>query len=95
MSARVRSLLAALALSATAALAADYPERPVRLIVPFAPGGGTDIISRHISQRMGEVLGVQILVENRAGGAANIGTELAAARRLTATRCSSHQFPIA
>ncbi len=78
MSARVRSLLAALALSATAALAADYPERPVRLIVPFAPGGGTDIISRHISQRMGEVLGVQILVENRAGGAANIGTELAA-----------------
>ncbi len=78
MSARVRSLLAALALSATAALAADYPERPVRLIVPFAPGGATDIISRHISQRMGEVLGVQILVENRAGGAANIGTELAA-----------------
>ncbi len=78
MSARVRSLLAALALSATAALAANYPERPVRLIVPFAPGGATDIISRHISQRMGEVLGVQILVENRAGGAANIGTELAA-----------------
>ena len=78
MSALLTRLLAAIALVATTAVAADYPERPVRLVVPFAPGGGTDLLSRLIAQRMAEVLGVQVLVENRAGGAANIGTEFAA-----------------
>ena len=58
--------------------AADYPERPVRLIVPFSPGGGTDLTSRLISQRIGEVLGKQIIIDNRPGGAGNIGTEFVA-----------------
>jgi tripartite-type tricarboxylate transporter receptor subunit TctC len=57
---------------------ADYPERPVRLIVPFAPGGGTDLTSRLISQHLSEALGKPVVVENRAGGAGNMGTELVA-----------------
>ena len=63
----------------TRTLAADYPERPIRLIVPYAPGGGADISARIIGQRLSERLGRQMAVENRPGGAANIGT-LAAAR---------------
>jgi tripartite-type tricarboxylate transporter receptor subunit TctC len=57
---------------------ADYPERPVRLIVPFAPAGGTDLTSRLISQHLSESLGRPVIVENRAGGAGNIGTEAVA-----------------
>ena len=58
--------------------AADYPDRPIRLVVPFAPGGGTDLTARLISQRLPEALGKQIVVDNRPGGAGNIGTELVA-----------------
>lgn len=57
---------------------ADYPERPVHLVVPFAPGGGTDLTSRLISQHLSESLGKPVVVENRAGGAGNMGTELVA-----------------
>jgi tripartite-type tricarboxylate transporter receptor subunit TctC len=70
-------LLFILALVSATALA-DYPERPVRLIVPFAPGGGTDLTSRLISQHLSESLGKPVVVENRAGGAGNMGTELVA-----------------
>ena len=57
---------------------AQYPERAVRLIVPFSPGGGTDLTARLISQRLPDALGKQIIVDNRPGGAGNIGTELVA-----------------
>jgi tripartite-type tricarboxylate transporter receptor subunit TctC len=57
------------------AWAQDYPSRPVRIIVPFAPAGGTDIIARLIGQWLSERLGQQFIVENRAGGGSNIGTE--------------------
>jgi len=58
--------------------AQSYPSRSVRVIVPFAAGGGADIIGRTLSQKLTEILGQQFVVENRAGAAANIGTELVA-----------------
>jgi tripartite-type tricarboxylate transporter receptor subunit TctC len=58
--------------------AADtYPLKPVRLIVPFAPGGGTDIMARTLGQKLTELWGQQIVVDNRGGGGTIIGTELA------------------
>jgi tripartite-type tricarboxylate transporter receptor subunit TctC len=57
---------------------AEYPDRPIRFIVPFPPGGGTDTMARAIGTRLGEALGEQIVVDNRGGGGANIGAELAA-----------------
>ncbi|MEO8441509.1 MAG: tripartite tricarboxylate transporter substrate binding protein [Betaproteobacteria bacterium] len=60
------------------ALAQSYPIRAVRVIVPFAPGGGTDILVRSIAPRLSEALGQQLVIDNRAGGGSTIGSELAA-----------------
>ncbi len=57
---------------------AAYPDKPIKLIVPWAPGGSTDAIARAIAQRMGETLGQSILVDNRAGAGGQIGTDAAA-----------------
>ena len=73
-----KGLLAVISACLAGIVWADYPERPVKLIVPFAPGGGSDLTARIISQRLGEALGKQVVVENRAGGASNIGTEAVA-----------------
>ena len=56
----------------------NYPNRTVRLIVPFPPGGSVDLIARLVSPRLGESLGQQIVVDNRSGASGNIGTELVA-----------------
>src|SRR5512132_3479801 len=72
-------LLAALTVSTCGvALAQSYPARAVRVIVPFAPGGGTDILVRTIAPRLSEALGQQLIIDNRAGGGSTIGSELAA-----------------
>ena len=58
--------------------AQSYPARPIRLIVPFPPGGGTDTMARVIGPKLGEALGQQVVPENRGGAGANIGAEIAA-----------------
>jgi len=79
----IRNATAGLALAAILALASPaaaqtYPTRPVRVVVPFAPGGITDILARALGHRLGEALGQQIVVENRAGANSQVGTELVA-----------------
>ncbi len=65
--------------SANAQPTADsYPERPVRIVVPFAPGAGTDAMGRLVAQKLGEVLGASFVVENRAGASGAIGTQFVA-----------------
>jgi tripartite-type tricarboxylate transporter receptor subunit TctC len=55
-----------------------YPNRPVKMIIPFAPGGASDIVGRIMQPRLSELLGQPIIIENRAGAAGNIGVEAAA-----------------
>jgi tripartite-type tricarboxylate transporter receptor subunit TctC len=69
-------LIALVALSAVAA--EKYPQKPIRLIVPFAPGGGTDLLARAVSDRLTQVLGVSVIIDNRAGAGSTIGTAMVA-----------------
>ena len=67
-----------LACCATAAAAQGYPDRPIKLIVPYAAGQGTDVAARFVAERLAQEIGGNIIVENRAGAGGNIGTQLAA-----------------
>jgi len=65
-------------LTSSPALAAEYPARPIRMVVGFAPGGGTDTTARAMAQKLTQALGQQIVVDNRPGAAGNIATDLVA-----------------
>jgi tripartite-type tricarboxylate transporter receptor subunit TctC len=62
------------------ALAQDYPSKPVRMIVPYAPGGATDILGRLLAARIDQELKQSVVIDNRGGGASQVGTQ--ASRRL-------------
>ncbi len=72
------ALFTALLVSTCAVYAQNYPDHPVRLIVPFAPGGTTDILARIVGQKLSDNLGQQVIIDSRGGAAGNLGTNLAA-----------------
>jgi tripartite-type tricarboxylate transporter receptor subunit TctC len=71
----IAAALSASALLPAAAADAPYPNKPIKIIVPFAPGGGSDFIARFIAQRLQTSLGQSVIIDNRPGAGGNIGTE--------------------
>ena len=67
-----------LGLVAASAGAQDYPNKPIRLIVPYPPGGGTDIVARILTEPLTSALGQPIIIDNKGGAAGNVGTDIAA-----------------
>ena len=74
----VRQVLSCVLLTIPLAFAQTYPDRPVRIVVPFSPGGGTDIIARMMAQKLTEMWGQSVVVENKTGGNGNIGAQFVA-----------------
>ncbi len=77
---RARSLGLGMLLVCIAGVAAaqDYPNRPIRFIVPYPPAGGTDVVARILTEPLGAVLGQTIVIDNKGGAAGNVGTDIAA-----------------
>ena len=69
----------ALLLALNAPAAAQYPDKPVRLIIPFPPGGSNDVVGRLVANQLSEKLGHKVFVDNRGGAGGVLGTEAAAA----------------
>ncbi len=72
------ALPALLPITASQARAASFPDKPIRLLVAFSPGGPTDVLARFVAQRLGERLGQQVVVENKPGAGGNIASEIVA-----------------
>ncbi|TFZ02804.1 tripartite tricarboxylate transporter substrate binding protein [Ramlibacter henchirensis] len=73
-----RAFAASLALAALSARAQKFPERPIRIVIPYAPGGGTDNLVRAIAPQVGASLGQQLVIDNKPGASTMIGTEIVA-----------------
>ena len=75
----MRLIAVALLLALSAPAAAEYPDKPVRLIIPFPPGGSNDVVGRLVANQLSEKLGHKVFVDNRGGAGGVLGTEAAAA----------------
>jgi hypothetical protein len=69
---------AAIAVAPFAGAAGAYPDRPVRLLIPFPPGGGTDVLARALQDKIEAALGAQLIIDNRGGAGGTLGTAVAA-----------------
>ena len=74
----MKRLLATLLLAPCLALAQAYPTKAVRVVVPFPPGGGTDVVARILGQKLTETWGQQAIIENKAGASGSVGSDLVA-----------------
>jgi tripartite-type tricarboxylate transporter receptor subunit TctC len=75
---RLFSVVLAAMLAAPLAYAQEFPVRPIRIIVPFPPGGGMDGVARPLAERMSQLLGQPMVLENRSGASGNVGAEATA-----------------
>ena len=78
LKALVSGLMAVMALSGISATAQEFPNKPIRIVVPYSPGGGTDAVARMMAQRLSITLGQSVVVENKPGASAYIGSEFVA-----------------
>lgn len=78
LKALVSGLMAVMALLGISATAQEFPNKPIRIVVPYSPGGGTDAVARMMAQRLSSTLGQSVVVENKPGASANIGSEFVA-----------------
>jgi tripartite-type tricarboxylate transporter receptor subunit TctC len=92
---RIVDLVICLLFLSGAALAQGYPDKPVRLVVPWPPGGSVDIIGRLISVKLGQTLGQTIVIENRSGASSNIGMDTVAKSRPDGYTLVLNTIPIA
>ena len=74
-------LAVTLLVAPTASAQADYPNKALRMVLPYPPGGGSDVLCRSVGQKLSGVLGQQVIVDNRPGGGANIGAQIVAKAR--------------
>ena len=72
---------------AVPAQAQNYPNKTVRIVVPYGPGGGVSLLAQQVGQKMQELMKQPVVIDNRPGAGGNLGADLVASRRPTATRC--------
>ena len=90
--AAVIAVATAAALTPAPAIAQAYPSKPIRIIVPFAAGGTSDILARAIGVKLTESLGQPVIIESRAGANGNVGADTSPSRPLMATPCCSRTW---
>jgi tripartite-type tricarboxylate transporter receptor subunit TctC len=73
-----RAIVALVCTMSVAAMAQQFPSKPIRMVVPFPPGGSVDTVARLIAPKMSETLGQSVVLDNRAGASSNIGMEAVA-----------------